>query len=896
MSSSTEGPRPGSDSTDHARILGRIAVRDGFITESQLEEALKQQSSEQQHLGAILVRRGWVTASQLAGLLTKAKQPPSATLLTVVGRYQVTGYLGRGGMGHVLKGYDPTTKRVAALKVIPEERLEPMLLARFSHEAQAVAKLSHPNIVALYEADLDHLPPYLALECVEGVTLQQRVEAERMPVRAAVALLQKVADAVAHAHSHGVIHRDLKPANILIDSAGEPKVTDFGLAHLEQETTALTRTGTVLGTAHYMAPEQIRGEKVDQTADIWSLGVMLYFMVSGELPFDGKTVQQVYQKILLGDPAPLRRRGSIFSSDLEAVILKCLEKLSNRRYSGARDLADDLGRWLRGEPVRAKPPSVISRVGKRLKRGRALVTVAAAAGIFVTILGALIVFQLLRLRTFHQTRESAMKAFEAKDWSRAVAEAERALEMRRDEHLASICEQARHKIAAEVLERRRLGLLDAIKPYESAIREAQSALYLPDADIAARLADLQSKLREMEPIVDDPAYPQDADVWILLGTGWVLEGDGGRAEEFFLKAEAFAPEDRRLCLALARIYLERSMSGLLFEDTSAGEEERAQMWRSKALSYLERVRSPSRHTSIEADLVEVYKLLAAERNSDVVSRCAEGRKRFSGGTGAEEYWCLEALARNLNLDCLSKAVEKRPHYAWALFLRGLALHVFRRDSAAAVRDYTAAIRAGPWRRDAYGGRADARAATGDVEGAIADFAAAMRLDPKLSEALTSARPRSAEGYGRRGLVRMAAGDFEGAVSDFSQAIAADPEQGVHYLARAHARRQVGDSQGAFADYDALISADPRQPADIYYARGVMRHQKGDHAGAILDYEEALGIDPRMPDGFFGRAVARRDLNDREGAIADLGRTLLLAAPEWARRAEAEGLLKQLRGR
>jgi serine/threonine protein kinase len=308
----------------------------------------------------------------------------AAGLPTVAG-YAVLKELGRGGMGVVYKAKHQKLKRPVALKMVsmsPPD--DPKKLARFQAEAQAVARLHHPNIVQIYEVGEQDGSPYLALEFVTGGTLRARLDGRPQPIRAAVQLVQQIAHAAHAAHQRGIIHRDLKPANILLQPTpaaenrhwasagaieadqeyGVPKVADFGVAEWIDDLDATAGHGDFVGTPAYMAPEQAKGpgEEIGPAADIYSLGVILYEMLTGRQPFVSSSVADVLRQVLSNPPDPPRELRRELPRDLEAVCQRCLEKDPRRRYPTALALADDLGSFLDGEPVLARQPGPVERV------------------------------------------------------------------------------------------------------------------------------------------------------------------------------------------------------------------------------------------------------------------------------------------------------------------------------------------------------------------------------------------------------------------------------------------------------------------------------------------------------------------------------------------------------
>ena len=272
--------------------------------------------------------------------------------MQTIGKYEVEKVLGRGGMGTVYQARDPVIHRTVALKTMTPGLAEtPELKARFLREAQAAGGLRHQNIVTVYDLGEDHGQPYIAMELVEGQDLEKIIQTRQpQPVEWKIDVLRQVCEGLAFAHRAGIVHRDVKPANIRVTSDGEVKIMDFGIAHLQSST--MTKSGLVLGTVHYMAPEQVEGQKIDHRADIFSVGAIAYELLAYRRPFDGDSLTQVMFHIMRADPDFTALPRTDFSPGLEAIVQRALAKPVAERYQSLDEMRDDLERLVRETAAR----------------------------------------------------------------------------------------------------------------------------------------------------------------------------------------------------------------------------------------------------------------------------------------------------------------------------------------------------------------------------------------------------------------------------------------------------------------------------------------------------------------------------------------------------------------
>lgn len=303
--------------------------------------------------------------------------------------YDLKQVLGRGGMGVVYRARQLALDRDVALKMLLSGGYAvPQELRRFQREAQAVAALRHPNIVQIYDVAETEGQPYYTMEYVDGGSLAERLSGIPKPARDAAETVVTLAKAVQFAHDHGIIHRDLKPANVLLTLDGTPKITDFGLARRTELDAELTLSGARIGTPSYMAPEQAAGKSstVGPAADIYSLGAILYEILTGRPPFRAETAMETQRQVIADEPVSPSRLNTRVPRDLTTICLKCLQKDPQRRYATSIALAEDLRRFLRGEPILARPGGLLQKVSKWVIRNRMLSGTILASGLLVAVI------------------------------------------------------------------------------------------------------------------------------------------------------------------------------------------------------------------------------------------------------------------------------------------------------------------------------------------------------------------------------------------------------------------------------------------------------------------------------------------------------------------------------
>jgi serine/threonine protein kinase len=321
------------------------------------------------------------------------KAPRPAKTLAEFGDYELLEEIGRGGQGVVYRAHQKSLNRTVALKLIGLGHWATEAhLKRFRREAEAAASLEHPGIVPIHEVGEREGTCYFSMGFIEGDQLDAVVRREPMSVRRAAELIAKVARTVHYAHEHNILHRDIKPGNILLDQEGEPHLTDFGLARLVETESTITRTMEVLGTPSYMAPEQAVGNNaaITSATDVYGLGAVFYQLLTGHPPFAGGTTFETVRLVLDTEPRKPRLLSPKIDRDLNTICLKCLEKDPKRRYASALALAEDLERWLKHEPIRARRTGIFTRGKKWLRRNPSIAVMAAMLLVLAVPLGVMI--------------------------------------------------------------------------------------------------------------------------------------------------------------------------------------------------------------------------------------------------------------------------------------------------------------------------------------------------------------------------------------------------------------------------------------------------------------------------------------------------------------------------
>ncbi len=378
-----------------------------------------------------------------------------------IGKYQIRKKIGEGGMGVIYEAEDPDLERTVALKVFKGQTSNRKGVSRLHREAALAARLRHPNIIAVHEVATCSLSSgepmhYISMDYIEGLTFGRYQKKNRdLPLRERLLILEKVSRAIHYAHTRGVVHRDLKPENILIDQKGAPIVMDFGLAKDIDGLTKLTVSGAVMGTPMYMSPEQAGGKtrEISPLTDVYALGVMMYEIITGGImPFDADTPAAIYKKILEDDPPHPRMKKKNIHGDLSVICLKALEKKQADRYESALAFAEDLARFLAGDPIEARSPGMVTRIGRKVAKRKAIFGVGAAGVLVVAAVLGFMIPKLLaeRSRTVEEERK------------RVAAEEAR----------LSLLREKTSMLLSAMLKIRRAGSTEGVDEYRESVKKA----------------------------------------------------------------------------------------------------------------------------------------------------------------------------------------------------------------------------------------------------------------------------------------------------------------------------------------------------------------------------------------------------------------------------------------
>lgn len=855
----------------------------------------------------------------------RALDPPALEGVLLPG-YDILTELGRGGMGVVYKARDRKLQRHVALKmVLAGAHVGAAGLARFRAEAEAVAQLQHPNIVQIYETGEYDGRPYIALEFVDGGSLQQHIEKTPTTPRASAELVELLAATMEVAHRRGIVHRDLKPANILLaplsDGSGSgnrekgrasgstlnfergsrtaeffPKIADFGLVKRVDDESGQTQTGTILGTPSYMAPEQATGQirAIGPPADIYALGTILYELLTGRPPFRASNPIDTIRQVIDQEPVPPRQLEPRVPHDLETICLKCLEKAPERRYPTAAELANDLRRFLNDEPIEARPISPLERAWKWGKRRPTLMALCGVSVIAVLAMACLIVWHNLSLRG------QLDQALAEERLARADSEGQKLLSDARAAAAARDWAGARlHLTTALTAIGNEPSLEKLREPAEALLKQAESELR---AD--ARRQESRARLQQFG------KWRDEAQFLGTLYTGMDLAENCRATRAAVEKAlaayginpadaavpalddltEAQQAEVRADCYQLFLIIAEAHAQSALIAAPPAPGAEAPKADLPKA-GLQEAVRclaqtlrfgaaSPAYHLR-RSRYLRVLGDDAAATAAEKAATTAEVRHVLDHFLMADEWYRRGDFERALR--GFEKVLQLQPSHFWAQYLSALCLlRQHRPAEARACLGACLAQRADfVWlyllRGFAHGELQAWGAADADYQKALH-----MPLDDYARYVL----------FVNRGVLRVRQERFADAVRDLQDAIALKPNAYQAYANLAQAYIRQGQMDQALAQLDRAVELEPAL-ARVYRLRARLRQERREPALALADFDRAIaradGTDPLHADDLIERG--RLLLHDHKNgeALTSLDAALALrpqSGPAQRLRADA----------
>ncbi len=879
--------------------LGEILLQKGYTSFSSIERALGEQNQKSTLSCAGCKARYSVVdynprkkylCKKCSGTLlppgqTQDEVPPDVTRAqanpkNVLGKYVVVQEIGRGGMGAVYKAWDTQLRRWTALKILLTTGAQEDVL-RFRREAQTAASLKHPNIVGIYEvtdSDDKHL---IAMEYIEGRSLA----GEKLPALKAADLIARISRALDYAHSRGVIHRDIKPHNIMVDGQGTPYLMDFGLAKSLEGPSHLTVTGTVVGTPGYMSPEQAAGRtsQVDRQSDVYSLGAVLYEVLTGHAPFKGANAVDTLKMVMNDDPVPPSELNPAVLRDLETIVLKCLEKERSKRYPGAKALAQDLEQFVEGRAIVAKRAPASTKLARKIRR-QWVPLVAAGASLLVFVLVLVLVSgrgggKPAQLGAMLARGDAALQRGDAAEALRQYQAA--AALAPGDAEIPKKAATARKILTDfEDSERRRVEAMRAKSQPEldqgrNKMGRARTLFYQAGVDLSRADGLLQEAYDHASRAAQ--INPGNPEAHHLRGQIAYLRQNLEGAEKDFTAALAAMKDYSQAWYDRARVYLDLAagaMSQVRLREKAA--EDEAAEWRDKARADLGAWRQKGGADPEQLEFAEVL-LAASELKHEQVVEIAE--RLIARQTTHEEVFKLmgDALAElghrapdaarrtgyyDRAVKAYSDAITRRANHPEAFLERGhVQLHAGRREEAAKDLERVASLKFGGARWLVQ--RGSILHEFGRVDEAAADYEQALKLRPGDPQILSNL-----------GQIYYQKRDYGRAREQYDLILKSAPKNASALSSRGIALVGGGDPDAGLAD---LLAARAIQPSlrDLDYRVGTAQLARKDYAKAAEEFDRHLASNLNDERGLYARGQARAGLGRLEEALQDWERVVAM---------------------